>query len=239
VRRVAQELAAGGGGATGDGPHQQAPQAGPIGRKVAELHELAKVVTNGDVVFSPTLRVEAGHMHLVGRERAAGWRNHADRGALLQHQRAGLAAVEGDSRDRQIVLHHRLVLHEADLATRPPEPANGGREIVRSGLARRGRLDRRFGVVPGGNDVLGHILLPDPTDGRAQIVRRTDRGWIVNRIARQVVAEVQTEWATILELARFELLLSLLTELASQLGVEYLGSISEVSARPATGQSQP
>jgi DNA-binding MarR family transcriptional regulator len=80
--------------------------------------------------------------------------------------------------------------------------------------------------------------LPDPTDGRAQIVRRTDRGWTVNRIARQVVAEVQTEWATILEPARFALLLSLLTELASQLGVEYVGSISEVSARPAAGKSQ-
>jgi DNA-binding MarR family transcriptional regulator len=34
----------------------------------------------------------------------------------------------------------------------------------------------------------------DPTDRRAVLVRRTDRGWRVNTIARQVVEEVQREW---------------------------------------------
>jgi DNA-binding MarR family transcriptional regulator len=74
--------------------------------------------------------------------------------------------------------------------------------------------------------------LPDPTDGRAQIVRRTQRGWQANRIAREVVAAVQAEWAELLGAGRFEDLLSLLTELGSRLGAEYAGSISEVSARP-------
>jgi DNA-binding MarR family transcriptional regulator len=36
---------------------------------------------------------------------------------------------------------------------------------------------------------------PDPTDRRAVLVRRTARGWQVNVIARQVVEELQREWA--------------------------------------------
>src|SRR5215207_10672833 len=36
---------------------------------------------------------------------------------------------------------------------------------------------------------------PDPTDGRAILVRRTERGWAVNQVARRVVEEVQAEWA--------------------------------------------
>jgi len=74
--------------------------------------------------------------------------------------------------------------------------------------------------------------LPDSTDGRAQIVRRTARGWEANRVARQVVSEVQAEWAATLGHDRLELLLSLLAELAARLGARYEGSISELSARP-------
>lgn len=37
--------------------------------------------------------------------------------------------------------------------------------------------------------------VPDPTDRRAVLVRRTTRGWQVNVIARQVVEEIQREWA--------------------------------------------
>lgn len=36
--------------------------------------------------------------------------------------------------------------------------------------------------------------IPDPTDGRAVLVRRTERGWAVNQVARRVVEEVQDEW---------------------------------------------
>lgn len=35
---------------------------------------------------------------------------------------------------------------------------------------------------------------PDPTDRRAVLVRRTERGWHVNAISRQAVAEAQAEW---------------------------------------------
>ena len=80
--------------------------------------------------------------------------------------------------------------------------------------------------------------LPDPTDGRAQVVRRTERGWTANRIARQVVADVQSEWAQLLGQQSFEQLLSLLTELASRLGVAYAGSVSEVSARSVSNSTR-
>jgi DNA-binding MarR family transcriptional regulator len=36
---------------------------------------------------------------------------------------------------------------------------------------------------------------PDPSDRRATLIRRTERGWEVNRIARQVVEAVQAEWS--------------------------------------------
>ncbi len=36
--------------------------------------------------------------------------------------------------------------------------------------------------------------IPDPTDRRAMLVRRTERGWQLNAISRQAVAEAQAEW---------------------------------------------
>jgi DNA-binding MarR family transcriptional regulator len=73
--------------------------------------------------------------------------------------------------------------------------------------------------------------LPDPTDGRAQIVRRTARGWAVNRTAREVVAAVQAEWAAAIGEARMSVLLDVLRDLVAALGVDYAGSVSEVSTR--------
>lgn len=37
--------------------------------------------------------------------------------------------------------------------------------------------------------------VPDPHDRRATLIRRTARGWEVNRIARQVVEVAQEEWS--------------------------------------------
>ena len=43
---------------------------------------------------------------------------------------------------------------------------------------------------------LGYVeRAPDPRDGRATLIRRTDRGWAVNRIAARVVEETQQEWS--------------------------------------------
>ena len=56
--------------------------------------------------------------------------------------------------------------------------------------------------------------VPDPSDGRAGLVQRTDRGWMVNRTARQVVEETQAEWARALGREDFDHLLSHLRRLA-------------------------
>ena len=56
--------------------------------------------------------------------------------------------------------------------------------------------------------------VPDPTDGRAILIRRTPRGWEVNRIARQVVEQVQQEWAQALGQERFTSLIDTLLQLA-------------------------
>lgn len=72
--------------------------------------------------------------------------------------------------------------------------------------------------------------IPDPTDGRAQIVRRTERGWEVNRLARRLVEEIQQEWAQQLGEERMEQLLILLRDLVKNINVEYEGSSSQAAA---------
>jgi len=73
---------------------------------------------------------------------------------------------------------------------------------------------------------------PDPNDGRAQIVRRTERGWEVNRTAWRVVQQAQNEWAKQVGEERMADLIETLGMLVHDLGVPYAGSISEVSTRP-------
>jgi DNA-binding MarR family transcriptional regulator len=74
--------------------------------------------------------------------------------------------------------------------------------------------------------------VPDPKDGRAQLVRRTERGWELNRKARQLVHQVQSEWAQQLGEERMAVMIESLRLLVQILGVAYQGSISEVSTRP-------
>lgn len=73
--------------------------------------------------------------------------------------------------------------------------------------------------------------IPDPTDGRAQVIRRTERGWEVNRTARRLVEEIQRNWAEQLGQERMEQLIALLSDLVKSLGVTYQGSTSEASTR--------
>lgn len=74
--------------------------------------------------------------------------------------------------------------------------------------------------------------VPDPRDGRAQIVRRTERGWEVNRTAWRLVQQIQREWAQQLGEERMEAMIESLHRLVGLLGVPYAGSISEGSTRP-------
>lgn len=95
-----------------------------------------------------------------------------------------------------------------------------------------GASKQAMGYIVDGLIARGYLVRePDPLDGRAQIVRRTERGWDVNRAAQRAVQEVQAEWGEVLGVERMELLLDLLRELVRHLGVEYPGSIPEVSAR--------
>lgn len=56
--------------------------------------------------------------------------------------------------------------------------------------------------------------IPDPTDGRATLIRRTERGWQVNQVAREIVEQLQQEWARALGEEEFAELLHHLRRLA-------------------------
>ncbi len=87
-------------------------------------------------------------------------------------------------------------------------------------LERRGYLER----------------VPDPRDGRAALLRRTERAWEVHRIARRVVEDVQREWADHLGEARMRELRALLKDLVvNHIGVRYSPSIGGL--RPITRDS--
>jgi DNA-binding MarR family transcriptional regulator len=61
---------------------------------------------------------------------------------------------------------------------------------------------------------LGYVeRVPDPTDGRATLIQRTERGWAVNRIAAQVVEATQAEWSAALGQETFALFLQSLRHL--------------------------
>jgi DNA-binding MarR family transcriptional regulator len=118
--------------------------------------------------------------------------------------------------------------HEPVLGLLSPE----GDHIV--DLAKRARTTKQaMGYLVAYLEERGYLeRVPDPKDGRAQIVRRTERGWEVNRTARRLVEEVQHEWAEQLGAERMEQLISILSDLVKIIGVQYEGSVSEISARP-------
>jgi DNA-binding MarR family transcriptional regulator len=64
--------------------------------------------------------------------------------------------------------------------------------------------------------------IPDPNDGRAQIVRRTAKGRKVNRIARETVEKIQNEWEQIIGEEKMAMLLSTLRELVQHIGFDYI-----------------
>lgn len=72
--------------------------------------------------------------------------------------------------------------------------------------------------------------VPDPRDGRALLVRRTERGWLVNQTARKLVEEVQADWGQKIGEDRMIQLRELLSELVRALGFEYsprMGGVPE------------
>jgi DNA-binding MarR family transcriptional regulator len=107
--------------------------------------------------------------------------------------------------------------HEIVFALLRPE----GDHIV--ALARRAHTTKQaMGYLVAALEGGGYLeRLPDATDGRAQLIRRTQRGWEVNHTARRLVEGLQEEWATLLGPERMQTLLELLRDLVYALGEEY------------------
>jgi DNA-binding MarR family transcriptional regulator len=57
----------------------------------------------------------------------------------------------------------------------------------------------------------------DPTDGRARIVRLTDRGWMMHETAGEIVKGLEADWATRLGGQKLDRLRQLLKELIATL----------------------
>ena len=62
--------------------------------------------------------------------------------------------------------------------------------------------------------------VPDPRDRRASIVRRTERGWMVEQVARASITQVESEWSRHLGEHDLHQLRSLLTRLVTMLEEE-------------------
>lgn len=56
--------------------------------------------------------------------------------------------------------------------------------------------------------------VPDPTDRRASIIVRTDRGWEAERVARAAIADLTSEWERALGTERFQAGMEMLEALA-------------------------
>ncbi len=138
--------------------------------------------------------------------------------ALRRRGHEGLAAAGfGDLRPA----------HDVVFALLRPE----GDRIV--DLAKRAQMTKQaMGYLVAYLEEHGYVeRVPDPADGRAQLVRRTERGWEVQRTARRLVHEAQQEWAEQLGPERMSQLVLLLRDLVRLLGVEYKGSPTEVATR--------
>ncbi len=72
--------------------------------------------------------------------------------------------------------------------------------------------------------------VPDPTDRRAVLVRRTEQGWHVNAISRQAVAEAQEEWETQLGAQEYAHMLAALRRIVALIDPPTIG----VAGHPRT-----
>lgn len=75
--------------------------------------------------------------------------------------------------------------------------------------------------------------VPDQSDARAKLINRTERGWAYQKIAAEVVAELEAEWSDLLGVSDFAEMKRHLGRLAAALGARYRGSVAEASHRAA------
>jgi DNA-binding MarR family transcriptional regulator len=87
-------------------------------------------------------------------------------------------------------------------------------------LAERAQITKQsMGEVVAALERHGYVeRVPDPTDGRAKIVRLTDRGWAAHEEAGEIVKRLEDDWAERLGRQKFDHLRTLLKELIATLG---------------------
>jgi DNA-binding MarR family transcriptional regulator len=86
-------------------------------------------------------------------------------------------------------------------------------------LAERAQMTKQsMGALVGHLEAGGYLeRVPDPVDGRAQIIRRTDRGWAVERLARASIQALEEEWGQWLGKERLQHCRAFLSDLAALL----------------------
>ena len=110
-------------------------------------------------------------------------------------------------------------------------PAEGARV---SELAARAQITKQsMGYLVDYLAARGYVeRLPDPADGRAAIVRLTERGWAVDQAARAISRGVEEEWARRLGRRRMDQLRDLLERLVTSLETEPRSTTSTPQPAP-------
>lgn len=99
---------------------------------------------------------------------------------------------------------------------------------IDAGGTRLTELARRAGIVPSAMVELvddleskGYVeRVPDPDDGRAKLIRLTDRGWEGVRAARAVIEDLEREFGSRVGQRRFEEACGVLQNLLDDLAAE-------------------
>lgn len=142
-------------------------------------------------------------------------------GALLRHPLQALVAEV-----------NRSLVADGFPDLRPAHSAvfvNLGSEGVRiSDLAERaGMTKQSMGALIGYLEKRGYVSVrPDPKDGRAKVVRRTNKGVDSHEPARRIIANVQEKWSRLLDPGEMDELMRLLRKLNDRLMAEPLSPLT-------------
>ncbi len=95
-----------------------------------------------------------------------------------------------------------------------------------------GMTKQSMGYLVAQLEMLGYVeRVPDPNDRRAQLVKRTRRGWGYNRTVTVEVTRIEKDWTELIGKNRMSQLKRLLAALTESLGVRYEGSATQVARR--------
>lgn len=107
-------------------------------------------------------------------------------------------------------------LRPAHLAVFQHLPADGARATA---LAERAQMTKQsMGALIDYLAERGYVeRVPDPADQRARVVRRSARGWVVERAARASLQRLEDEWGAHLGVERMQELRAVLADLGALL----------------------